>query len=167
MADFRFEHEFRGSQDHYWQIFFDREASATQMESEGITDYEFLELSVDGPIWRRVITATPSRDLPSVIRKVTGASLGYTETTLFDKAAGTAKTSVVTKTMGKRIDFGGTHSLETVSDGVFRRIFAGAVNVRITLVGKRVEKAIMADMAKSYERGAVLTQKRLEGWADR
>lgn len=119
--------------------------------------YEIVTLEKDTDVWRRVIRATPARDLPAVVRRVTGASLGYTETSIFTIAEGRAVTTVEPNTLAGRIDFSGTHTLEETGARSFVRIFEGSVDVRVALVGKNIERAIIADMESSYRAGAALT----------
>lgn len=162
MLPFRFAHEFRGDPNHYWELFFDEAATRKQFAAVDVHDYDILELSRKDGVWTRTIRVTPARDLPLVIRKVTGATLGYTESSVYTVAKGTAVTDVKTSTLANRIDMSGTHELTGIGDGRFTRVFTGSVEVRVAVVGKRIEKLILADMEKSYAVGAELTQAGLD-----
>lgn len=162
MTPFRFEREFVGDAEAYWHAFFDEDCSREQYEAVGVRSFEVVELSRDDRGVRRSVRVVPARDLPAMIRRVTGASLGYLETTVYRRAEGTAETVVVPSTLASRIEVVGTHRI-TASGGSISRVFEGTVAVRLPLVGRRIERIVLDDMAASYRLGAAITQ----AWMDR
>lgn len=158
MTEFRFEHVFAGRADDYWWAFFDEECTRRQYDAVGVRAFEILERRETDDEIVRVIRVSPARDLPGFIRAITGASLSYTETSRLDRAAGIATTEVEPQTLSSRIEMRGTHRLEVVDADHFRRVFAGHIDARVPLVGRRIERAVLADMEESYKTGAALTQ---------
>ena len=158
MTEFRFEHVFAGCADDYWWAYFNEECTRQQYDAVGVRAFDLLELSDDGETVVRSIKVTPARDLPGFIRKLTGATLTYTETSTYTRSSGVAKTVVTTHTLSKRIAMSGETRLEVVDDGHVKRIFTGTIDARIPLVGKRIERAVLDDMEKSYAESAEMTQ---------
>lgn len=158
MTEFRFEHTFDGSAGDYWWTFFSDECTREQYEAVGVRDFDVIERTDDGQRVVRVVRVTPARELPGFIRKLTGASLSYTERTELDRIAGTATTEVTPATLGGRITVRGTHRIEALSGDRIERVFSGAIEARVPLVGGRIESAILADMESSYALSAGITQ---------
>jgi hypothetical protein len=158
VSEFSFEHVFAGRADDYWWAFFDEGCTRRQYDAVGVRAFEIIELADRGDEVVRILRVTPARELPGFIRKLTGASLSYTETSRLDRGAGVATTEVVPETLSGRIELRGTHRLEPVDSDRFKRIFEGVIDARIPLVGRRVERAVLADMESSYATGAELTQ---------
>ncbi len=162
MIPFRFEHEFRGSVARYWELFFDDDVQRAQFERVGVKVFEILERVDTGDTITRRLHVVPKRDIPAVIKKVTGASLGYTEQTTLYRRRNVADTVVVPTTLGGRTVIGGQHTVTELGDGRFVRAFVGAITIAVPLVGKKIEKAIFEDMERSYADGAKITQGRLD-----
>lgn len=162
MTEFSFSHVFAGRADDYWWAFFDEECTRRQYDAVGVRAFEVLERTETDAELVRVVRVTPARELPGFIRKLTGASLSYTETSRLDRAAQIATTEVVPATLSGRIEMGGTHRLEAVDADRFRRVFEGRIDARVPLVGRRIEAAVLADMEASYAAGARLTQSFLD-----
>jgi hypothetical protein len=158
VKEFRFEHVFAGRADDYWWAFFDEGCTRQQFDAVGVRGFEIIELSDNGDEVVRILEVSPARDLPGFIRKLTGASLRYTETSRLDRRSGIATTEVVPATLSGRVELRGTHRLEPVDADHVRRVFTGTIAARVPLVGKRIETAVLADMEKSYATGAALTQ---------
>jgi hypothetical protein len=155
---FRFEHEFRGTVEAYWRAFFDDALTRDQYERLGVRELEVVERREDDEALARTLRVVPARELPAVLRRLTGASLGYTETTVLDRRAGVATTTVVPDTLADRITIGGRHVVTSPSPGAIVRTFEGSVEVRVAVIGGRIERAIVEDMRRSYAASAAMTQ---------
>ena len=163
MTPLRFEYEFRATVDDFWRVFFDTECMAAQYGQVGVREFA-VEVSDDGPDRRvRTLRVTPARELPAVVRKLTGTTLGYLETTTFYKQHGYADTVVVPSTLAKRTAISGRHTVTASGPGHVTRVFEGTMTVDVKLTGARIEKAVLDDMTRSYRNGAEITQ----AWLDR
>ena len=158
MTELRFEHVFDGTAGDYWWAFFSEECTRQQYEAIGVRELELVEHSDDGTVVTRVLRVAPARDLPGFIRKLTGASLSYTETSRLDRRTGVATTEVTPSTLASRVSVRGTHQVTPLPKGRLERVFSGVIEARVPLVGPRIEAAVLADMETSYARSAAITQ---------
>ena len=60
--------------------------------------------------------------------------------------------------MKDKVTAKGTMTMRRVANGV-ERVVDGEVTVRVPLVGKKIEKAILGSVTSSYEQAAQITQK--------
>jgi len=116
----------------------------------------------DGSRTYRTIEVEPYvPDLPGVIQKVVGDNLRYREEAYFDRATGKYHVSVVPNRLADKIFVSGVQSVEELGPDKCRRIFQANVEVKIFAVGSLIEKRIVHDLVKSYDIGAVFTEKYL------
>ncbi len=164
MTPFRFEIEFRGDEEDYWRAFFDDDCTREQYELIGMSRFDVLEREDDGDRLTRALYVGPERDFPAIIKKVFGTSSGVHDTTVWYRSEGYAETHVRTDMFASRIDISGRHSVQTVADGVFTRVFEGHISIRIPLVGGRIERIVYNQMKESYKLSSDVTQTWLDRW---
>lgn len=165
--EFAFEHEFRApSLEAYWRCYLDP-VHVGRLDAElGLKSRELLESTeTDGGLYRR-FHIVPGRELPGWLQKITRAGLAYEERSTFRRADNCIDVEVIPEMFTERTTIRGLYSLELVGEGRVVRRFAGAVEVRVAVVGKRVERAIVEDMARSYEVAIPLTQACLDRQGD-
>jgi hypothetical protein len=85
---------------------------------------------------------------------------------VWHRAAQRAETTVVPSVLAGRVSIGGTVTLDVPAPDRVRRVFEGAIDVRVPLVGGRIERSIFEDMTASYELGAEITQRWLDAAAE-
>jgi Protein of unknown function (DUF2505) len=158
MTDFSITHEFETDPEGFWRVYLE---SAFQNEMYGSVGMKRSEVRRDDLGDRLVIVASyvAERQLPAVVRSVLGGKqLGYTETVTFHRARGEAEQQIVMNVMTDRIRFGGTIRLERLGDDHIRRTYAGAINVDIPLVGKKIEQSTVTEMKRTHEDAAKVTR---------
>ena len=163
MTPFRIEHEFRGELARFWQVFFDESCMREQYRQVGVKEFAVLELVDEGETIRRTIHVVPNRDLPVVIRKITGATLGYTEHLTFTRSANRVDIHIVPSTLPERTQIAGVYSVTPLAPGRMLRVFEGSIAIDVPLLGRRIERTVLDDMTTSYAAGARVTQT----WLDR
>lgn len=157
MTPFRLTHEFAADPPRFWKVFFDKAYNQELYERIEVKSYEILAWREDDATLYRSIRIMPRRELPLVVRKLTGADLGYTENSTLYKAEDRMPVSVVPSTLADRTTIEGVYSLRSLGPGRLLRTFEGGIEIDVPLVGRRVERAILDDLTASYAKAAQLT----------
>jgi len=111
----------------------------------------------DGKI-RRVVKVAPDREIPAPAAKVLGAAkIEYTETVEYVLGSGQAQWSTLSSVMTDKVDSRGTVRFAQTGDDVVRSV-DGDVTVKIPFLGGTVEKFIVSDVEKSYDKAAAFTR---------
>jgi len=160
---FRLCREFRAEPNEFWRAIFDPGCMGETYDRVGVQSWEILDMLEDDATIRRTIRAVPARDVPGFLRAITGASLAYEETTTYFKGQNRADLRVTTASLSNRIDITATYTVTAVGAGRLERVLEGEIDVRVPVVGPRIERAVLDDNAESYEVGAQVTQ----NWLDR
>ena len=163
MTPFHLEREFAGTLDAFWKVYFDPSCVEATYAAVGVKAWELVELRDEGDRMIRTIHAVPSRELPAFVRALTGASLGYTETTTIYRAENRGEVVVEPDTLGARCDIRGNYAVEPLGDDRLRRSFAGHVHIDVAVVGRRIERVVLDDLSRSFDAGGDVTQR----WLDR
>lgn len=159
---FRAEHEFKGiSLAEYEKLYFD----------EGFNDALCKAVNLDRTLERReekngtlerAVKVGPDREVPKPVAKVIGANrIEYTEHLKYAYGSYEGTWYTVSSIMSDKVDTRGTFGFDELPDGVLRWV-EGEIDVKIFGVGRVVEKFIVADIERSYERAAEFTQR----WID-
>lgn len=159
---FRVEHTFRGiTLADYEQLYFNEEFNNALCVSVKLDrTLEHREES-DGKI-KRSVRVGPDRELPAPVAKVIGAKrIEYTEHLEYTFGSFEGTWMTVSAIMTDKVDTHGRFGFEELPDGVLRWV-EGEIKVKIFGVGKIVERVVVADIEKSYEKAAGFTQK----WID-
>lgn len=158
MTPFCFDHVFRAdSVDQLFAAYFDEALQAEQDRLLEIASRETLERTA----LSRVCRVAPRRQLPGFLQPFLRGPLHYVETVTRlperDELA-----IEICPSLG-RIRISATYRLEAAGPQTIRRRYAGDVSVDIALVGGRIERGIVEDLAQSLPRAAGCTQ----AWLDR
>jgi hypothetical protein len=154
MTEFSIVHEFETDSDSFWRVFLD---SAFQNEMYRAVGMKRSEIRREEYEDRLIIVATyvSDRQLPPVVRTMIGSRpLGYTETLTLRKHTGVVEQHIEMTVLRDRIRFGGTITVEKLGDEHVRREYAGAINVDIALIGKKVEQSTVNEMKRTHEQAA-------------
>jgi hypothetical protein len=158
MAEIRVEHVFKCSEETFWtKIFFDDEYNRRL----------FLE-TLKFPVWRvaeeqgdevrRTIEASPPvGDLPGPLKAVVGENAGYEERGVFDKKTRRYRVQVVPNRMSDKINVSIEMWTEPLGDGQCKRFARATATAKIFGVGGMLEKKLLADLERSYEKSAAFT----------
>ena len=126
---------------------------------EGGADVEVLEVSERNGARVRRIRVTGRRPLPGFAQAALGAErLSYVQEETSIPGAFKLRWKVVPDAIPERVLAEGTYELLPDGDGSVRAI-DGTIDVRIPLVGGRIEKALAEELQKSYDRTALFAQR--------
>lgn len=164
MIEFCFEHEFRArSVAAVFEAYFDPEQAAEQDALVGIARREVVALEdADGEL-RRTCHVVPRRQLPAVLRPLVAGELSYRERLRWRRARDELELVIEPSLLGGRVELRSTYQLRNAGPGRVARRYAGHVAVELRLLGGRVERAILDDLARSLPAAAACTQR----WLDR
>ncbi|HQY62939.1 MAG: DUF2505 domain-containing protein [Myxococcales bacterium] len=155
---FRCEHRFTGiTLAQYEKMYFDEAFNTELCKVLGLTrsvvSYDVTDTKV-----KRVVRVAPNREIPAPAAKILGAAkIEYTETIEYVFGSGKADWSTVSSVMTDKVDSRGTVRFAE-RDGAVVRSVDGDVTVKITLLGGTVEKFIVSDVERSYEKAAEFTR---------
>jgi hypothetical protein len=126
---------------------------------EGGADVQVLEESEkDGARMRR-LRVTGKRPLPGFAQAALGTErLTYVQIETSVPGAFKLRWKVVPDTLADRVVAEGTYELLPDGNGSVRAI-DGTIEVRVPLVGGRIEKALAEELQKSYDRTALFAQR--------
>jgi len=162
MATLEVEHVFNCSEATYWdRIFLDPEYNERLFKTE-----------LKFPVWRevsreerggalhRVIEVVPYvGELPGALKAVIGEGIGYEERGVLDRNAKTYKVVVVPNKLADKLSI--KVDLWTVADGETRcrRKARAEASVKIFGVGGTIEKRMLSDLERSYQKSADFTNR--------
>jgi len=159
VTPFLFEHEFQCADPAaFWRCYFDEEHEARLDEALGLQAREVLEDTDDGTTRLLRYRVVPKRQIPGWLRAVTRAGLEYDEESIFYKADNRIEISIRPALMPGRTRIESTYSVVAIEPGRVLRRCEGEIEMRIPVIGGRLERAIVRDMEASYEVAVPLTQ---------
>jgi hypothetical protein len=162
MATLEVEHTFNCSEATFWdRIFLDPEYN----ERLFMTELKF-------PVWRevsreerggalhRVLEVVPYvGDLPAALKAVVGEGIGYQERGVLERAAGRYRVEVVPNRMAEKISVKVEMATTAEGDNRCRRKARAEATVKIFGVGGAIEKRLLSDLERSYQKSADFTNR--------
>jgi hypothetical protein len=162
MATLQVEHTFNCSEDTFWdRIFLDTEYNERLFKGE-----------LKFPVWRevsreerggalhRVLEVVPYvGELPAALKAVVGEGIGYEERGVLSRAAKTYKVEVVPNRMAEKISVKVEMSTTPEGDNRCRRKARAEATVKIFGVGGTIEKRLLSDLERSYQKSADFTNR--------
>jgi Protein of unknown function (DUF2505) len=162
MATLETEHTFNCSEATFWdRIFLDPDYNERLFKTE-----------LKFPVWRevsreergdaihRVVEVVPFvGELPATLKAVIGEGIGYEERGVLDRAKKTYKVTVVPNKLAEKLSV--KVDIWTVADGDNRckRKVRAEATVKIFGVGGTIEKRLLSDLERSYQRSAEFTNR--------
>ena len=120
---------------------------------------EVLWMREEGPMKVYRVKFIPNADLPAPIAKIAGTTkLVYEQENRLNTETNVMEWQVFPSVVKDKVTAKGTMTMRRVANGV-ERVVDGEVTVRVPLVGKKIEKAILGSVTSSYEQAAQITQK--------
>lgn len=162
MATLEIEHTFNCSEATFWdRIFLDPEYNERLFKTE-LKFPVCRELSREerGSVLHRVVEVVPYvGELPATLKAVIGEGIGYEERGALDRAAKTYKVVVVPNKLADKLSV--KVDIWTVPDGEnrCRRKARADASVKIFGVGGAIEKRMLADLERSYQKSADFTNR--------
>jgi len=157
-------HDLPCSVETFWELFFDEAYNAAVDRELDLAENQVLAREDDGDIVRMTVRVAPRREIPAAVRKVLrSATLAYTEHREIDLAASRLAWRVTHEAVGpRRLICDGDLRVEPLGPDHCRRILGGAIQVRIPVVGRFIEKAIASDVVRCYDVAAAFLPRWLE-----
>lgn len=154
-------HEFDVDVDRFWDLFFADDFNAGLWPALDL-DRDVLEFQREGSgpseRVRRVQKVTTRGDVPAVIRKFVDGAVGYTAHNDFCRADSCMNVKTIPAALSDRVAQHGTFSVEPLGEGRCRRRYEGTIDVRIPILGKKVEQQIARAVHASYDKAAEFTR---------
>lgn len=162
-SSFHFEHRFRTpSVAAVFAAYFDDAHQAEQDRAVDVARRDLLS-DDDGPATRRRVSQVfPRRQLPAVIRAVVRGDLAYDEVLVWHKAADRIDFEIRPRLLDGRARIDASYQLSAGGPGEVVRTYHGTVAVELRLIGGRVERFIVDDLARSLAAAASVTQAYLD-----
>jgi hypothetical protein len=157
VTHFAITHEFTGSTEAFWKVFFDEAYNTELYQRLKVKERKMLERREDEQTIYFSVKIMPERDLPSVIKKILHGDLGYVESSTYYKGKHYLDVNVEPTLLREKTKFKAVYTLSDLGSGKLRRTFEGDVDVSIPLVGGKVERTIIDDMTRSYGVAAEVT----------
>jgi hypothetical protein len=153
-------HDMSCDADTYWEKCVLTEDYNKRLFLEGLKfqKYELLEQKDNGDTVTRRVKAEPeAANLPAVMKKVVGDSLGYTEEGSYDRKTKVYTFRTIPAAFPDKVKIKGTMRCEPTGEKKVVRVVEIDVDVKIFAVGGMIEERIVADIKQSYGKAADFT----------
>jgi hypothetical protein len=138
----------------YWDAAFDKALS----EQSSVTR-ELIAEREEGDLMIRRLRFTPHKDLPRPVAKLLGTKkLIYEQENRWDRANSTMTWEVIPSILPGKLSAKGTFKVTQTATGC-EQVVEGDIDVKVRLIGGRIEKTIVEEVRKSYDRTAVSCRK--------
>lgn len=155
---FQVEHRFSGlTLAEYEKLYFDEAFNQALCDTVGLQRV-LVSLDDDGKRIRRSVRVAPDREVPAPVAKVIGAvKLEYTETVEYVWGSGRGTWTTTPQVLPDKVKSSGDFRFTASGSDVLRAV-SGEIEVKIFGLGGLVEKFIVADVEKSYDKAAEFTR---------
>lgn len=151
-------HTFACTPERFWAIYWDP-AFEDRLRQGSTVQREVLEQRDDGDVVYRRVRITPQRELPAAAAAIVGTKkLVYEQETRFEKSRGVVHWQVVPSFLPDKLDAKGQLRVEPAPGGC-AIVIDGNIDVKVRFVGGQIEKAVVAEVEKSYDRLAAETRR--------
>jgi hypothetical protein len=162
MATLEVEHTFNCSEATFWdRIFLDPEYNERLFKTElKFPVNREISREEKGGVLHRVVEVVPYvGELPAALKAVIGEGIGYEERGVLDRNAKTYKVVVVPNKLAEKLSI--KVDIMTVADGEnrCRRKARAEASVKIFGVGGAIEKRMLGDLERSYQKSADFTNR--------
>jgi len=163
MTPFRIEHEFRcAAPAQFWASYFDPDHRVRLDAATGIASRTVVEREDSDDTLLVVARIVPQREVPGFIRRLTGAGLDYVERQLFHKRDDRIDIDIQPAMFPSRTHIRFVYEERMIGPGRRLRSSSGEIDIRVPVVGGRVERSIRDDLQHSYQVAVPLTQEHLD-----
>ncbi|MEZ4240734.1 MAG: DUF2505 domain-containing protein [Myxococcota bacterium] len=154
-------HRFDCTPEVFWEMYWDEAFDAALREESAVTREVLEEREEDGVLIRRV-RFTPDRELPGPAAALLGTSkLVYEQENRWDKASNTMHWKVIPTILPGKLDAQGTFRVVEVPGGC-EQIVEGDISVNVRFIGGQIEKAVVSEVEKSYDKTAATSREWLK-----
>jgi hypothetical protein len=144
-------HVFPCTPDEFIAILQEPDFEALLARTSGVARTLLSESVQDGCVHKRV-ACVPDRPLPAVVQSLIGSDrLRYEQVTVLDPARRKLSWRILPEKVGNRVEIQGEMEVRPHPQGC-ERVVTGTVDVQVRLVGGQIEKGVVADVERSYQR---------------
>lgn len=148
----------------FWEMYWD-DAFDELVRKEAAVQRDILEERTEGDVLIRRVRFTPDRELPGPVATFLGAKkLVYEQENRWDKSNGTMYWKVIPTILPGKLDAKGTFRVVGTPDGC-EQVVEGDISVNVMFIGGQIEKAVIAEVEKSYEKTAATCREWLKSRA--
>lgn len=159
---FRISHRFPVSPRAYWDGTRDP-ALDQRMAEAGEIDVQVLERRREGTRTHDRSRVSPRKELPSVAQRALGtARFSYVQVVESDDDHMSTTWQVLPDVLPDKVTCRGTSRVVDAPGGC-ERVIEGEIKVAVPLVGGAIEKVVLEQLEKSYDRAADVVRKHLAG----
>ena len=147
-------HQFDCTPARFWEMYWDDELDAMLNEGSSF-DRDVVDEREEGDVLIRRLRFTPHQELPAAGAALLGtAKLVYEQENRFDRSTNTLHWKVEPTILPGRLTAGGTVEVNPRGDQGCEQVVAGEIVVNVMMIGGRIEKAVVAEVEKSWNRTA-------------
>lgn len=158
----RISHTFPVSPRAYWDGTRAPELDA-KIAAASEVDVDPIERRRDGPLSYEALRLSPRKELPALAQRALGTSrFSYVQIVEGNDDTMTTTWKVVTDVIPDKVQCSGTSRVIPAGDGC-ERIIEGEIKVSIPLVGGVIEKVVLEQLERSYERASEVIRLHLSG----
>lgn len=145
----------------FWEMYWD-EAFDAMLRQESKVEREVLSERTEGDVVIRRVRFTPDRELPAAAAAVLGAKkLVYEQENRWDQSSGIMHWEVIPTIMPGKLEAKGTFRVVPTERGC-EQVVDGTILVNVRFIGGQIEKAVVAEVEKSYEKTAAASREWLK-----
>ncbi len=154
-------HRFECSAQKLYELMSDNDFDSQVMADLGIEKETLSATQNDeGPLY--VTRVSDKNSVPDAFKSMIGDQLEYEETRQWHKATLGNDWKIKTAFMTDKVNVGGVTEIVDVGDGCERRV-RGTVEIKIPLVGKKIESKILEALNENFEKNRVFMENYIKG----
>jgi hypothetical protein len=150
-------HSFSCTPSEFWALYWAPEFE-TRLRRGSTVAREVVEERQEGTVTVRRVRVTPQQELPGPAAAILGTKkLVYEQESRYDSARGVIDWQVVPSFLPGKLDAKGSIRVDPAPGGCVM-VVDGNIDVHVRFVGGQIEKAVVAEVEKSYDRVATETK---------
>ncbi|MEN0065764.1 MAG: DUF2505 domain-containing protein [Myxococcota bacterium] len=147
-------HEYDCTPAQFWTMYWDDEFAAMLQEGSTV-QRDIVDERTEGALSVQRIRFTPDQELPTAVASIIGSKkLVYEQENKYDAEKGILHWEVVPSFLPGKLTAAGTVRVEDLGDGRCAQIIDGDIKVNVSFIGGRIEKAVVAEVEKSWAKTA-------------
>ncbi|HHO54310.1 MAG TPA: DUF2505 domain-containing protein [Deltaproteobacteria bacterium] len=148
------QHTFNCTPTRFWEMYWDDDLDAMLNEGSNI-QRDLLEERTEGDVLIRRVRFTPERELPAAAAKLLGTNkLVYEQENAWDRSNSVLHWKVIPTILPGKLDAQGTFAVSPLGDAQCEQLVQGVISVNVRFIGGQIEKAVIAEVERSWNRTA-------------
>lgn len=148
-------HTFECTPERFWEMYWDPGFDAA-LGREAAVMREVLEERTEGRVVVRRVRFTPDRELPGPVAALIGAKkLVYEQENRWDPDSGKMSWKVIPTVLPGKLEASGQFFVRGITGGC-EQIVEGDITVNVRFIGGQIEKSVVAEVERSYDRTAAI-----------